>query len=61
MVELIIDGKLTGVFSTDAKAREYAYKSGYSGLQVVPLGTFLATDEDEPVMNEVNYRYLVKI
>jgi len=51
MFELIINGRIEGVFSTEQKTKEFAEKHyDMSSYQVFPLGTFLHTDieEEEP-------------
>ena len=47
-VELMINGNVIGVFSSEDKASEYARKH-YPDVshQILPLGTFLETDMDE--------------
>jgi len=47
MVELFVNGRATGVFSTEQKADEYVEKENIGTCQIFPFGTLLETDIEE--------------
>jgi hypothetical protein len=49
MYELVIDGIVEGVFTTEQSASAYANRDGDVTHQVFPIGTFLATDINEEI------------
>jgi len=45
--ELLYDGAIVGVFSSEEAARKFARSNDYGTFSILPIGTFLHTDIDE--------------